>query len=436
MENNFNNRDFEQFVKENADQYRMFPSEKVWRGINSALHTRRKWYGLGLVLLFLTASTVTWVMFAPEKVKQFSSGKQLTTPNTESINVDQKTVPAISVLQSSVKTKLFSVADIDQKNLLTTKSITNFTENNYTIENKAADADIIANKPVEINITDQATDNNLTYEDKIIIAALATAKKDNYPLSIESVINLFKARNKRIGYQFYFTPTVSYRKLQENKSYTQSTQLANAPLRFSAASSKDINNVVTHKPALGFELGLSVGYKLSENLKIKAGVQFNVSRYEIKAFTSWGEIATIALNRGNDSINTWTNHRNFDGYKSDWLQNLYFSISAPVGIELKIAGDNKTHLGISGTLQPTYILSDKAYLISSDYKNYAEVPSLIRRWNLNTSIEPYVGYSTGKVNWQIGPQVRYQLLSSFQKKYPVKENLFDFGLRVGVMLNK
>ena len=36
MENKFNNRDFEQFVKQNADEYRMFPSEKVWSGVNNA----------------------------------------------------------------------------------------------------------------------------------------------------------------------------------------------------------------------------------------------------------------------------------------------------------------------------------------------------------------------------------------------------------------
>ena len=48
MESNFNNRDFEQFVKQNADQYRMFPSEKVWKGIHNTLHTRRRWYGIGL----------------------------------------------------------------------------------------------------------------------------------------------------------------------------------------------------------------------------------------------------------------------------------------------------------------------------------------------------------------------------------------------------
>src|SRR5688572_3543883 len=63
MESNFSNREFEQYVKENADQYRMFPSEKVWKNIHGTLHTRRKWYGAGLVLLlFLTGTAVTWVM--------------------------------------------------------------------------------------------------------------------------------------------------------------------------------------------------------------------------------------------------------------------------------------------------------------------------------------------------------------------------------------
>src|SRR5262245_44606389 len=65
MESQFNNRDFEQFVKQNADQYRMFPSEKVWTGIHTALHGRSRLYGIGLASLFLTAITVTWVMLAP-----------------------------------------------------------------------------------------------------------------------------------------------------------------------------------------------------------------------------------------------------------------------------------------------------------------------------------------------------------------------------------
>ncbi|MEO8405166.1 MAG: hypothetical protein ABI480_11235, partial [Chitinophagaceae bacterium] len=63
MESNYRNKDFEELVKQNADQYRMFPSEKVWKNIHGTLHTRRKWYGVGLAfLLLLTGTAVTWVM--------------------------------------------------------------------------------------------------------------------------------------------------------------------------------------------------------------------------------------------------------------------------------------------------------------------------------------------------------------------------------------
>ena len=65
MENRFNNKDFEHFVKRNADQYRMFPSDRVWKGIHNTLHTRSRWYGIGLALLLLTTGVVTWVMLIP-----------------------------------------------------------------------------------------------------------------------------------------------------------------------------------------------------------------------------------------------------------------------------------------------------------------------------------------------------------------------------------
>ena len=126
---------------------------------------------------------------------------------------------------------------------------------------------------------------------------------------------------------------------------------------------------------------------------------------------------------------TTSSHRNFSGYKSDWLQNFYFEISAPVGIEVDIAGDDRVQFGVAGTIQPTYVLGDRAYLLSTDYKNYAEVPWLIRRWNVSTGLETFVSYSTGKMKWQVGPQIRYQLLSSFVETISGKRKSFRFRFK-------
>jgi hypothetical protein len=200
-----------------------------------------------------------------------------------------------------------------------------------------------------------------------------------------------------------------------------------------------VNNAVTHKPDIGLELGFAAKYPVAKNVKVRGGLQFNMNRYDIKAFNYTPEVATIALNTGNnqvDYLGSVTSYRNFGGNSSDWLQNLYFQLSAPVGVEVNLPSKKNVRFGVASTLQPTYVVGERAYLISSDYKNYTEVPWLTRKWNVATNLETFVSYSTGKMQWQVGPQVRYQLLSSFNSKYPVKENLFDFGLKVGVSLNK
>jgi hypothetical protein len=464
MESNYSNRDFEQYVKHNADQYRMFPSDKVWKGVNNALHTRRKWYGFWLgFLLLLTGGAVTWVMTSSPALKKqdVAASKNIrpSAPAETKIATDKEAKEAIESLLPFNKQRIISenlplvlnelsvvepslppvqdIAEI-QRPVVNIQhfpsngvggehfSIVNeFTTNNYT---PAEEVLLIGNQKITVEAERKSS----------AIAGNIPAKQRQdvfYPMTIESVINSFRFTKtpKKISWQLFVTPTVSYRKLSVNKS-SDNLSAINYPF----ASLSDVNSAVTHKPDMGLQIGLSGRYPIAKNLKIRGGFQFNINRYDIKAYTFNGEMATIDLNggSGNSTISTWTNYRNFNGYKSDWLKNFYFSISAPIGAELTLFGNSKTNVGIAGTLQPTYILSDKAYLISTDYKNYAEVPRLIRHVNLNTSFETFVNYTSGKTNWQIGPQVRYQVLSSFQNKYPVKENLFDFGVKVGVTLNK
>ncbi len=451
MQSNFDNRDFEQFVKQNADQYRMFPSEKVWNGIHTALHTRLRRLGYGITLLLLSSAAITWIMLSNTR-KSNSIQAELVSNNQLKNYIALHTEPVApfkspAIFSASTEKQSFTpaftpgqeqstVAIVPAEELNNEETVEPFVNANTAGQERSTvqqteTSNII---PATISLIDQATDNNYSpYQQPNDVGTAKTyvSRQDVNPMGIESVVNSFAqkaARNKRLSLQMYFTPTISYRKLTENKSYLNSV----------SSSSYDVNSVVTHKPDMGLELGFNAAYSLTPNFNITAGFQFNVSKYDIRAYDYSNEVATIALNvaYGTSSVSTPTNLRNFDGYKQNWLANLYYSVSMPIGAELKLTGDRKTYWGVGGTIQPTYILGDRAYLISTDYKNYAEVPSLMRKWNVNSSIETFAGYSTGKIKWRVGPQVRYQMLSSFKEKYPVKEHLFDFGLKVGIMLNQ
>src|SRR6187551_2450492 len=103
MERQFNNGDFEKLLRDNANQYRMYPSEKVWKGIHSSLHTRRRWYGLTAVIMFLvTGSIVSIIIYNDNTGKNHSAELKINSIQ----NNDQQQVPAIA----SKETKTFTPA--------------------------------------------------------------------------------------------------------------------------------------------------------------------------------------------------------------------------------------------------------------------------------------------------------------------------------------
>ena len=51
---------------------------------------------------------------------------------------------------------------------------------------------------------------------------------------------------------------------------------------------------------------------------------------------------------------------------------------------------------------------------------------------MNAGAEAYRSYNHNGVKWQVGPQFRYQLFSSYNKAYPIKEYLMEYGIKVGI----
>ncbi|MET0465611.1 MAG: hypothetical protein ABW007_20790 [Chitinophagaceae bacterium] len=477
MESNYSNRDFEQFVKQNADEYRMFPSEKVWSGVNNALHTRRRWSGFGLAfLLLLTGGAVSWVMnmYPVSKKSQDIASIKSSNSITESESPSKESAVKVPQKEKAVKKlpgilpfteehtngqhlqigeqPVISPVDVSSAIIITTADRPSAIAPANTDLAERQDKSTSPSLPApRVKQADPAGSPSLSIigseplYSPVAISEKTTGREHNItlpgmpepPLTIESVVNSFKheRERKKISWQIFVTPTVSYRKLGVNTAFNNAI---GSGFPFSPALT-DVNKAVTHKPDIGIQLGFTARYPLTKNVNLRAGLQFNVNRYDIKAFSSSGEMATIGLNSpvpGNSSVVAFTRYRNYSGYRTDWLKNLYYSISVPIGVEVKVLGNKKTSLGVAGTIQPTYVISNGAYLLSTDYKNYAKVPWLTRNFNMNTGFEAFVNYTRGNTQWQIGPQVRYQLLSSFENKYPVKENLFDFGVKIGVTLNQ
>jgi hypothetical protein len=445
MKRDFTQEDFEDFLKRSANSLRMKAPEKVWQNLSRELNKRRRRFiiGVGAFLLITTATgyfTINGSTKADASVQK--KEQQITNLSSSFTNKKQatNTLPLQPNQQSGIEAKQASGA-VKNADRITEYPLNLISLNNTTSVRTANNSD---NQQVETSFTEnnfrptvvdsytEFDEINKDKQTKVTQKDLTTSPA--LPMTIESVLNSFKAKNKKgkLEKQFYFTPTVSYRKLTENKSYLRTLDpAASAPSYFTALHSS-VNNEVTHKPDLGFELGFTAKYALSDKLKIRSGIQFNINRYDVKAFSSPLAIATIALNNGPrvDSLSTISGYSNVNGYKSNWLQNFSFQVSVPIGVEYSFKGSDKMQFGIATTVQPTYVLGDRSYLITTDYKSYTQVPWLIRRWNVNTALETFVKYK----NWQFGPQVRYQLLSSFISQYPVKENLFDFGLKVGVTL--
>ena len=442
MEKNFTNENFEGFLRQNAEGLRMRPSDTVWKGISRHLNRRRRRiiFGLSISLLTLSALGYYWLENSAQQAsisEVIKTNQQISQPVTNTVSKDQKfsnktfthSNSTIAFTETSTPTLVKSHDPIStefstSRSLI--KSRVDEMLNNFNPSSKplfAPKSEIASVLPA----TTESVKNENIPETKVEEELVD-------PIVFESSLSslLPKKKKNRLDWQVYFTPTVSYRQLSENKTYQHSNAVPGL------LSLDNINSAVTHKPNFGFEIGTAAKYPLSENINFRAGFQFNINRYDIKAFSSPTQTTIIRLNdrNGVDQVSTESNYNNFTGYKSNWLENYYYQVSVPVGIEVKLKGDERMQFGIATTIQPTYVLGERAYLISADYKNYAEVPWLTRRWNVNTNFETFVAYSTGELKWQVGPQVRYQLLSSFVKEYPVKENLFDFGLKVGVSLNK
>jgi hypothetical protein len=490
MERGFYNEDIEELLKEKADQYKMYPSDKVWKGIHRSLHPNRKWYWLSLFLFLSAVGYYTFIEFiAPGNAGKPANGSAPSStaskPTTENNDNEPRAViipfgnpskQATGTGSNKPRNFVLNPDNTGNNNAGNAGIIANFNTLNTPVtapEMANAEAIAMANGssseapvydittgrlqhawqpapvqdealPLTENNTRQqlagiaAANTSLAHATPVDAATLGShtqneqedAKRANW-LHQVAVYELQVPKAKRLSWQLAFTPTMNYRTLKGSNNASDVKTLPLAPV-----IEGDPEKLVNHKPALGFELGSNLLYTINKTFTFKTGLQFNYIRYDIQAYSSYAsERAVIALNTaygiGTNAITTYTRYRNFGGDAVQNLHNQFFQLALPIGLEVNLLGNEKIQVGVAGTLQPTYLLNRNTYLLTSDYK-YTTEPSLVRRWNLNTSAEAFISYKMGDLKWQVGPQFRYQLLSNYVKEYPIREHLMEYGIQIGV----
>lgn len=516
MENEFYTEEFEQLLKEKADQFRMYPSKRVWHSIYNNLHPSRRWPSVAMSILLITSLMLIGYLntgdnsltsrintsFA-EPVNETNKISNSISNNKVKISTYQKTPHQLTgyvnafadVITNETDFYTYTVVRNNRPdnfyNTPASAAIENLVVNNTTAEPSAKDviqsmdlyiktnqlfADIpvtskknkstsaktkittdeetiVAAQDDESNIVKNKIANNIpltfdtklnTAEDKLKEANInlpvtlnpaagkhqLTAEEkawiENYALQNKPKQNKWKGR---LAYQIFATPAVNYRKLTTN-SKGSITPFANS----------DINNSISQKPGFGIETGIGVSYSATKDLFVKAGVQFNYTNYNINADqTNHPIITTILLNdpatgysysaaRTSSTANSY----NTTALQPVILHNRTYQLSVPVGFAYKLSSEKNVEWFAGATVQPTYVFGGNAHIISSDLKSYVSDPSSIRSWNLNLGFETFMNFKLGGYSLQVGPQVRYQIYSTYRKNVALIEKPYAVGLKLGL----
>jgi len=488
MSNQFYDNEFKKYLKEQTDQHRMYPSDQVWRNIQNEIHGYRKWPALTFISVFIiSALVIGTVLIKPHTQLATVLPDTTGSKNTEKVssnikaenkrnyvdhlsveNITQQTITrAIETVQPKrIQESQIVTTPLRSKSDITTNSVKELTHEQSLVAssdkmiNQGDEQTFFSNKDNDLNnltspfvslmrrnfnarptdFSREHPDLNFTFANSNqYISSDDANSRFNFILNSTQKNNTgssfikFNGNSSNLDFQFYVTPSISYRRLVDDAQGTLSKSYITA-LPFAANYMVDVNRVIRHRSAAGYEIGLSLGYNLSSKFALRSGLQFNMREYDIDAYVHPVESATIALvsRSSNELLNTVTGFRNIDGSSPIVLKNRYYEIRLPIGIDWRPVNE-KFSWGIAASIQPTYTFDKEPFIITSNFKNYADGSQLMRNWNINTSFETYLGYNTGKYRWQIGPQIRYQLMPTMTNSYPIREYLVDYGIKIGLV---
>jgi hypothetical protein len=474
---NQHENEFEQKLKLHTENYVMYPSSKVWDGLQKQLHiNNRSPYQKRYAVMALFVAGVLLSNFfihnnSLKDTKQPIAKNEMEANTDNNINkiIENKIIEKVNVFVNNNKKAIENKPSINIE--LNTKPIYNSIKTLDAFENELNKTEVVSNNQAlaiqEMVGEFEEAPNTFSKEatsklDAVFVApaVINTGKpfdfvnKDNKTKVlhnfevkttevVKNEIDIAKAKDlQNVNAKLPIDKKI-FTKKQNNGWHINAIMvptMSNIRIKNFAAYG-DLNNVKKFnnlKPKMGVELGVQMQYKKNKTSYIIGG-QVNVYGNKFTGYDANGLELTLARSTLSLNTNTFDSSYSFlrtVGSKSNAKEykNNFVSVSMPIGVNYNVASISKNvNFYIAGMAAPSLMLYANNYTMSANLKNYIKVPDELRKWNVSGILSTYVEFGGKNMSFQLGPQLSYQLFSIYKDNYHIKEASRDLGLRLGIV---
>lgn len=421
MNRNFDMTNFEQSLKEHADQLLIVPSRRIWQGIYNNLHPGSKWPSFAMGMLFLFCLIGIGHLNNPEmrRARQISDHQNfVTNKNISHSNVSyaqqntQLFLPSPfswnAIGQSfnqkgkNIKKELIPRLDIALNDALEIKSSRELPDIQFTTKSNFGKK-LSSNSGSNFSGIKQASYVFNTQKEN-------EKKPTNQEVFSNTTLTAPTQEDSKVEWTYFITPSISsgyFPGISNNQQREMGTDFM-----------KNGHSNVIYKNQIGFETGTQVAFKMDDKWQLITGASLMYSGYQMTTNPVNAEGMIMNLQPGEFQNNSVNNYK--------------LQASIPVGVQYEVYEDKNIQIKISSTIEPSFLISSDVYSLSPDGKSYVSSPDMLRRVNLSGNFGSYISFGTKNMKWQIGPTIRYHILSNFKNNAGTIGNMFDYGLRIGI----
>ncbi len=419
------NDNFEQFLREATENFKMRPSIRVWNSVYNNIHPSKKSPSAAAFLIFIVS------FFILNNYNAVILQQTNSTENKTSIqNYKNQPITFAAKVESDA---IYKKKELYQK---VTKNKTK-QEIKFSINNIESAPTAIENyTPIDFSEKySQPQIQELNLQQQVSHLLSESENKINTSAQKPIYISVKNNDQSELSYQLYATSSVGYsnsfRNTESEISNTSTNHLQNV---------NDFSKNLRYMPEYNLEAGGAFLVNVTSSLRLKAGMQLNYTNYKLTNKDAQDDLAN------NESFNSGVSNpiqandiqmlnpdmnAEFKKFSSSTYQ-----ISIPFGTELELIGNHQLKWFAGATIQPSYLVGGYPGQNTNETKTYFQDGSSFRKWNVNTSFETFLSYKLpngSRIN--AGPQFRYQLFSSYDSKYLYNEKQYNIGLKLGISRN-